>query len=495
MTNTPAKFKRTKKSNDLNFNPFDVGKLPPQAPDLEEAVLGAIMLEKKAIDEVVELLRPESFYIDAHARIFSAIMDLYNERQGIDILTVTNQLKKREELEIIGGAYYVSKLTNRVASSANIVFHARIVAQKYIARELIRISTLTIRMAFEDSTDILDTIDILEGELTAISTNISIGSEAVQVKDVWQELRDANEQRIKNKGVNGIPSCHQELDLLTAGWQKSDLIVIAARPAMGKTAFVLNMARNCAINYGKKIMFFSLEMSAVQLCTRLISSDRSIPIYKLTKTALNQDEWFEMEKGVNDLMNAPLYIDDTPSLSIFGIRAKIRRAVREQGIEMVIIDYLQLMQGDSSAGRNRDLEISSITRGLKILAKELNIPIIVLSQLNREVEKRGGDKRPQLADLRESGSIEQDADFVAFIHRPEYYGDTSYSNGESAVGIAEFIIKKYRNGSQNTVKLRYIGEYTRFEDLNEYKAAKLPIGDIVDFTQSNAEKEKDEDLF
>lgn len=477
------KFNKRKKAGDPSFNPFDVGKLPPQAPSMEEAVLGAIMLEKKAINEVADILTVDSFYVDAHARIYGACIALNKRGNPIDILTVVNELKSRAELEIVGGAYYVSTLTNRVVGSHNIEYHSRIIQQKYIQRELIRLSTETIRDCFEDSCDPLDAIDIHEKGLTQITLGISKGREAQTVADVWHELEEKNTALLKRDGVIGVPSGLTEIDKLTGGWQKSDLIVIAARPAMGKTALVLCMARNAALDFRKPTLVFSLEMSTSQLVTRLVASETKEYIKSFTRNGIEPSKFFEHQRTCSKLIDSPLYIDDTPSLTLIELRAKARRMARLHGIELIVIDYIQLMSGDGSKG-NRENEISTISRGLKALAKELNIPIIVLSQLNRQVESRGGDKRPQLSDLRESGAIEQDADIVAFLHRPEYYGITEYEGGRSTKGVAEFIIKKHRNGDIDTAEIEFINRLTRFQDFISQE--NISNVEIVDFTESKA---------
>lgn len=483
MENNKLPFKRTKKASELSFNPFDVGKLPPQAPDLEEAVLGAIMIEKRAINEVSDILTADSFYVDAHRRIYEACLSLNKTGRPIDILTVVNELKARAELEIVGGAYYVSKLTNRVVGSHNIEYHSRIVQQKYIQRELIRLSTETIRDCFEDSCDILDALDIHEKGLTIITMGISKGREAQTVADVWHEIEEKNTALLKKDGVIGVPSGLTEIDKLTGGWQKTDLIVIAARPAMGKTALVLCMARNAALDFKKPVLVFSLEMSTTQLVTRLVASETKEYIKSFTRNGIEPTRFFEHQKTCSKLIDSPLYIDDTPSLTLLELRAKARRMKRLHGIELIIIDYIQLMSGDGSKG-NRENEISTISRGLKALAKELDIPIIILSQLNRQVESRGGDKRPQLSDLRESGAIEQDADIVAFLHRPEYYGITEYEGGRSTKGVAEFIIKKHRNGDIDTAEIEFINRLTRFQDF--ITSDTLSQAELIDYTESKA---------
>jgi replicative DNA helicase len=440
------------------------------------------MLEKKAINEVADILTVDSFYVDAHARIYGACIALNKRGNPIDILTVVNELKSRAELEIVGGAYYVSTLTNRVVGSHNIEYHSRIIQQKYIQRELIRLSTETIRDCFEDSCDPLDAIDIHEKGLTQISLGISKGKEAQTVADVWHELEEKNTALLKRDGVIGVPSGLTEIDKLTGGWQKTDLIIIAARPAMGKTALALCMARNAALDFKKPTLVFSLEMSTSQLVTRLVASETREYIKNFTRSGIEPSKFFEHQNTCSRLIDSPLYIDDTPSLTLTELRAKARRMARLHKIELIVIDYIQLMSGEGAKG-NRENEISTISRGLKSLAKELNIPIIVLSQLNRQVESRAGDKRPQLSDLRESGAIEQDADIVGFLHRPEYYGINEYEGGRSTKGVAEFIIKKHRNGDIDTAEIAFINRLTRFEDLPMESNNQV---ELTDYTESKA---------
>lgn len=445
----------------------DLGKLPPQAIDVEEAVLGALMLEKNALNTVIDVLRPESFYKDAHQKIFGAIHHLFHNAQPIDILTVTQQLKKNGELDLVGGPYYISQLTNRVASAANIEFHARIILQKHIQRELIRISTEIVKDAYEETTDVLNLLDKAEKNLFAIAEgNLRKQYDSMQGL-ISKAIKEFENAASMPEGLSGVPSGFTELDRVTAGWQKSDLIIAAARPGMGKTAFVLSLARNAAVRFNKPVAFFSCEMSSLQLVNRLISSETEISSEKLRKGDLTEAEWQQLNSKIRPLENAPIYIDDTPALTVFELRAKCRRLVAERKVELIIIDYLQLMQvGDGKAG-NREQEISTISRSLKAIAKELSVPIICLSQLSRDVEKRGGTKKPQLSDLRESGAIEQDADMVLFIYRPEYY-DQETENGTP--GLAEIIVAKNRSGSLRSVNLRFIGHLTKFADF-EYDFA------------------------
>lgn len=444
---------------------LDIGKLPPQAVELEEAVLGALMLERDALTNVIDILKPQSFYKDANARIFGAIEQLFTRSEPVDILTVTQELKKTGELEIVGGAYYITSLTNRVASAANAEFHARIVAQKFIQRELIRISTDTIRDSYEESSDVFDLLDKAEKNLfTIVEGNIKKNYDKMSTL-----IRLAIEQidKIKeNQGqFSGIQSGLTALDRITSGWQNSDLVIIAARPAMGKTALVLTMARNAAVDFKHPVAVFSLEMSSLQLVTRLIASETELSSEKLKKGTLEDYEYAQLNEKIKQIAEAPLFIDDTPGLSVFELRAKARRLKEQHKIELIIIDYLQLMTAGGEGKGNREQEIATISRSLKGLAKELNIPVIALSQLSRAVETRGGDKRPVLSDLRESGAIEQDADIVMFIHRPEYYNITEDGEGNSTIGVAELIIAKHRNGPIDSAKTRYIGKFTKFTDL------------------------------
>src|ERR1700753_230043 len=459
-----------RRSRITNPTPYSgLGKLPPQAVDLEEAVLGALMLEKDALSSVIDILNPEVFYKDNHQKIFQAIKQLFEKSQPVDILTVTAQLRQLGELEMIGGAYYITELTNRVASAANIVFHSRIIIQKFIQRELIRISTETVQLAYEDTTDVLDLLDRAEKNLFEIAQN-NLRRDSRKMDDLMHEaLKEIEALKDKKDGLTGIASGFTDLDRITSGWQKSDLVIIAARPAMGKTAFVLTCARNAAVDFSKPVVVFSLEMSSVQLVNRLISGETEIEQEKIRKGTLEEWEWQQIHSKIGRLEQAPLIIDDTPALNIFEVRAKCRRLKSQHDIQLIIIDYLQLMQGkagDGKGGGNREQEIGSISRALKSVAKELNVPVIALSQLSRAVETRpGGSKRPMLSDLRESGSIEQDADMVLFLYRPEYYGLEVDEDNMPTQGVGEVIIAKHRNGETGRVRLKFVGKYVKFTDL------------------------------
>lgn len=447
------------------------GKLPPQAVDLEEAVLGAMMIDKKGVDAVIDILQPDAFYKEAHQHIYEAINQLFNDSQPIDLLTVSAQLKKNGKMDLAGGDLYLIQLTQKISSSAHIEFHSRIILQKFIQRSLIRISNEIIEESYDETTDVFDLLDKAESRLYEVTQgNIKRSSETAQSLVIQAKQRI---QEIAGKeGLSGIPTGFEKLDEVTSGWQPSDLIIIAARPGMGKTAFVLSMARNMAIDYGAPVAVFSLEMSSVQLITRLISSETGLSSEKLRTGKLEQHEWNQLSVKVKDLEKAPLYIDDTPSLSIFDLRAKSRRLASQYGIKLIIIDYLQLMTagGSGKGGGNREQEISTISRNLKALAKELNVPVIALSQLSRAVETRGASKRPLLSDLRESGAIEQDADIVSFIYRPEYYKIEEWDDEHQSPtqGQAEFIIAKHRNGSLENVRLKFIGHLGKFDNLEDF---------------------------
>ncbi|HZI01745.1 MAG TPA: replicative DNA helicase [Flavisolibacter sp.] len=444
------------------------GKVPPQSKDLEEAVLGAIMLEKGAFDTVVEILKPECFYVDAHQRIFKAMKNLANKSQPIDILTVVEELKMQEELDVIGGPYYVTKLTNSVVSAANIEAHSRIILQKFIQRELIRISGEIISDAYEDSTDVFDLLDQAESKMYEVtSKHLKNNYESIDAALV-KAIQRIEDLRNRDEDITGVASGFPSIDKVTYGWQPTDLIILAARPAVGKTAFALNLARNAALNPRRQtpVAVFSLEMGAAQLVQRILSAESEILMEKISRGKLEEHEMKQLyAKGIQKLAQAPIFIDDTAALNIFELRAKCRRLKNLNNIGLIIIDYLQLMSGTGGGNTNREQEISTISRSLKGLAKELQVPIIALSQLSREVEKRkDGNKMPQLSDLRESGAIEQDADMVCFIYRPEYYDVTQNEMGESNRGETHIRIAKHRNGSLETIKLRARLEIQRFYD-------------------------------
>lgn len=458
---------KTKKENSINNLDIVLGKVPPQAIELEEAVLGGIMLEKDAIIEVIDILKPESFYKEEHQKIYKAIVDLFAANKAIDLLTVTEELKRQKLLEEVGGRAYLSYLTSKVVTAAHIDYHARIVQQKFIQRELIRVSSEILSKAYDESIDVNDLLDFSESELfNVVQGNIKKETARINtlIKEAITEIEEASK---KEDNLSGIPSGFTKLDRLTGGWQKSDLIIVAARPSMGKTAFILTMARNMAVEHNKSVAIFSLEMSALQLVNRLIVAETELPSDKIRNGKLAPYEWDQLDYKLKRLIDAPIFIDDTPAISIFELRAKCRRLKRQHNIDVVIIDYLQLMTGAPEAKGNREQEVSTISRALKVIAKELDIPVIAISQLNRSVEVRSGTKRPQLSDLRESGAIEQDADMVIFIHRPEKYGFLEDENGRSLKGVAEIILAKHRNGPIGDIYLRFVEEYAKFVDYED----------------------------
>lgn len=454
-----------------------LGKLPPQALDLEEAVLGALMLEKNALNSVVEFLKPEHFYADAHKEIYQAIIDLFKASEPVDMRTVVNQLRKNAKLDLIGGAYIIAELTAKVSSAANIEYHARVIIEMAIKRNLIQIASQIHHDAYEDTTDVFELLDKTEQSVFEISdSNLrknydnmrNLMARAIQELQILKDHKD---------GLTGVPSGFTSLDRITSGWQKSDLVIIAARPGMGKTAFVVSALRNAAVDFKIPVAIFSLEMASVQLVNRMISAEAELEGEKIKKGNLADHEWTQLVHKTSRLSSAPIFIDDTPALSILELRAKCRRLKAEHNVQLIVIDYLQLMRGEQ--GGNREQEIASISRALKGIAKELNVPVLALSQLSRGVETRGGDKRPQLSDLRESGSIEQDADIVMFLYRPEYYKITVDEEGMPTQGMGEVIVAKHRNGSTGTAKLKFIGKFTKFADFDAPASHENPFSGMI----------------
>ena len=429
---------------------------------LNEAPCGALMLEREAFIGVADVLNEDCFYKEEHRQIFKVIQDLSMNDKPVDLLIVTQELKNRGLLEQIGGPYYITQLTSKVASAAHIEFHARIIAQKYIQRELIRACSEIQSNAFDDTKDVDELINQAESAIFKISEG-NIKKETLPIKPILKDavmlIQEANK---RSDGLSGVPSGFTKVDRLTAGWQKTDLVIIAARPAMGKTAFVLSMTRNMAVDYKVPVAVFSLEMSSIQLVNRLIASESELGSEKIKKGSLVGDDWDRLNAAIQRLDDAPIFVDDTPALSIFEFRAKCRRLKMQHDIGMVLVDYLQLMTAGVDTRGSREQEVSMISRSLKAIAKELNIPIIALSQLNRSVESREG-RRPQLSDLRESGAIEQDADMVIFIHRPEYYNINTDEEGNSLKGVAEIIIAKHRNGPTGDVRLAFRKELAQFK--------------------------------
>jgi replicative DNA helicase len=449
------------------------GKIPPQAIDLEEAVLGAMLIDEKGVNEVIDILSPEVFYKKSHQVIYESIQRLFKESEPIDLLTVSSDLKKNKNFELAGGDFYLINLSQKVSSSAHIEFHSRIIQQKYIQRKLISISNEIIQKSYNESTDVIDLLDEAESKLYDVAQNNIKGSSETAQNLVIQAKKRI-EEISKKEGLSGVSTGFEKLDRLTSGWQPSDLIIIAARPGMGKTALALSMARNISVQKKIPVAFFSLEMSSVQLITRLISSETGLSSDKLRTGKLADHEWQQLNVKVSDLESAPLYIDDSAALTIFELRAKARRLASSYGIKLIVIDYLQLMNiGSGNKTGNREQEISTISRNLKALAKELDIPVIALSQLSRAVETRGGTKRPILSDLRESGAIEQDADIVSFLYRPEYYGITEWDDDMKtpSEGQGEFIVAKHRNGALDSIKLKFIANLGKFEDIDSFDSS------------------------
>lgn len=447
------------------------GRIPPHDKDIEEAVLGALMLEKDAYPTVCDIIKPETFYEPVNQKIYEAIQTLGASQSPIDMLTVTEQLRSNGTINEVGGPVFIAELTSRVASAANIEWHARILAQQYLSRELIAFASDINAKAFDESNDVDDVLQEAEGRLFELSQR-NVKKEVVQIDPIIaQAIETIQAAANRESGLSGLASGFTKLDRVTSGWQNSDLIIIAARPAMGKTAFVLSMAKNMAVNYNTHVAVFSLEMSRLQLVNRLIQNVCEIEGEKIKSGKLSEMEWDQLMTRIKNLYSAPIFIDDSPGLSILELRTKARRLVREKGVQFIIIDYLQLMNASGMKFGSREQEVSMISRSLKQLAKELNIPIVALSQLNRSVESRSEDKRPQLSDLRESGAIEQDADIVCFIHRPEYYLHGAQRDEKPELrGKAEFIIAKHRSGSVEDVDMRFRAKFARFENWDEGEA-------------------------
>ena len=478
------------------------GKIPPQAIDLEEAVLGAMLIDEKGVNEVIDILSPEVFYKKSHQLIFESIQRLFRESEPIDLLTVSADLKKNKNFEIVGGDFYLIGLSQKVSSSAHIEYHSRIIQQKFIQRKLITVSNEIISKSYNESTDVIDLLDEAESKLYDIAQNNIKGSSETAQNLVIQAKNRIEEIGNREGSLSGISTGFEKLDRLTSGWQPSDLIIIAARPGMGKTALALSMARNISVQKKIPVAFFSLEMSSVQLITRLISAETGLSSDKLRTGKLAQHEWQQLNVKVTDLESAPLYIDDSAALTIFELRAKARRLASAHDIKLIVIDYLQLMNlGSSNKAGNREQEISTISRNLKALAKELNIPVIALSQLSRAVETRGGTKRPILSDLRESGAIEQDADIVSFLYRPEYYGINEWDDDMKtpSEGQGEFIVAKHRNGALDSIKLKFVANLGKFEDIDSFDSpfefqSKLNTDNKLSDFSEPSNKDDDEDV-
>ena len=470
-TNTPKRRAPRRQAADTTPKLSDYGHVQPQALEFEEAVLGALMIDSDAIGRLGGMLKPESFYDKRNQLLFEAIQQMDLNDRPVDILTVTEFLRSKGTLEEVGGPVYVAQLTSKVVSSVNIEYHANIIAQKKLARDLIRFTSKTQTQAFDETQDIDELMQQAESELFEISGS-KMKKDYTQINPVIRQAYDQIITASKNtSGISGLSTGYHRLDKVLSGWQPTDLIILAARPAMGKTAFALSLIRNMAVDQGIPVGMFSLEMGNVQLVQRLICNVCQIAGDKIRSGQLERYEWGQLDSKITALEGAPLYIDDTPQLSVFELRSKARRMVREYGVKMIFIDYLQLMTANTGKG-NRQEEISTISRSLKGLAKELNIPIMALSQLNRNLEGREGveGKRPQLSDLRESGAIEQDADIVMFVNRPEYFH--IYKDGDfDWRGKAEIIIAKHRNGGLDNIPLIFRKEYARFMNLDDESLA------------------------
>lgn len=444
----------------------DYGKIPPQATELEEMVLGAVMLEKHAINVVASILTKEALYKTQHQHIYSAMLSLHRKGNPIDILTVIEQLKKDGKIGEAGGMIYLTEITNRVASAANVEQHSYILLQKHIQREMIRIGGQITQEAYEDITDVFELMDGKISELLKIRVNLGVKKSKTLYDAAKEFTKELLETVNSGKDFNGIPYGITALDRFTGGFQNTDLVIMAARPSMGKSTLALQITINAA-SLGYAVGFFSLEMGSKQLAAKVIGNKAQIDLHKLrTPQKLQEYELSQIGNKVAEL-DIPVHIDDTAGLSIIQFRAKATQMKLEHDIKMIVVDYLQLMAGSGKKGMSREQEISEISRGLKLVAKELEIPVIALSQLSRAVETRGGDKRPQLSDLRESGAIEQDADVVMFLYRPEYYGINEYEDGNSTAGLAEIIYAKHRNGSLGTVKTLFNGKFSMFTDMDE----------------------------
>ena len=456
------------------------GHLQPQALDIEKVVLGALMIDSDAFTVVSEMIRPETFYDPRHQKIYGAIQALNLHEKPVDIMTVAEELKRSGELEEVGGPAYIVELSSHVASSAHIEYHGRILAQKFLARQLIQFASMIETEAFDETIDVDELMQRAEGSLFELSQK-NMAQEYTQIDPIVKQAHELLLKAAHNQesgGLTGISTGFTQLDKITAGWQPSDLVIIAGRPAMGKTSFALSLAKNIAIDSRVPVAFFSLEMNNVQLVNRLLSNVCSISDSKILSGQLDPADWERFDNNIRKMEGAPIYVDDTPGLSVFELRTKARRLVREHGIKVLMVDYLQLMNANGMRFSSRQEEVSTISRSLKGLAKELNIPVLALSQLNRTVEQRDGieGKRPQLSDLRESGAIEQDADLVLFVHRPEYYRIFQDEKGNDLHGKAQIIIAKHRKGATDDVLLSFRGEYTRFANPDEdsFMPAGLP---------------------
>lgn len=456
---------RRNDSVDLEMLGLEVGNKPPQALDVEEAVIGSMLIEPNCVDEAMEELTPSCFYDEKHRMIFTAISALVNEHSSVDVLTVTQKLKSQGNLEIIGGPVALARLSQKVGAAAHVEYYIKILKQKCIQRELITASYDILRKAYDETVNVDDLIDISQTKIFAAIQN-NVRRDVQEIGSVYNQAINDIERLQETTGISGVPSGYRSIDDITFGWQPSDLIILAARPSVGKTAFVLNIARNAAVQYNMPVAFFSLEMPSIQLVKRLMVTESGLSADKIKGGQKLADyEWKQLEEKCKNLAKSPLYIDDTPSLPVMEFRSKVKRLVKQKGVRLVIVDYLQLMQGPSELRGMREQEVAAISRTLKATAKEMNVPIIALSQLSRNaVQRTGGNNRPQLSDLRESGSIEQDADMVIFIHRLDYQG---LSENVEDKGKTQIIIAKHRNGEIADIDMMFKASEVKFVEMQE----------------------------
>lgn len=452
------------------------GRVPPQAVEIEAQVIGAMLLEREAIARVIEVLDEDAFHADYHRKIYQAILAMFDRSEPVDTITLAEELRRRGHLELVGGEAYLVELTMKVTSAANVEYHAKIVLEKSLMRNLITATSGVTVRAYHPTEDAFDLLDEAEQAIFQISEKRLRKSFVSMHKAVHDTIEMLESIHGKHSGVTGVPTGFRDMDTLTGGWQNSDLIIIAGRPSSGKTAFALSLARNAAMHSDKPtgVGIFSLEMSTQQLVMRLLCAEAKVDAHAVRTGRLPEDDWKRLSIAAGRLTNSNIYIDDTASLGILELRAKARRLKAERNIGLLVVDYLQLMQGPKAA-ESREKEISAISRSLKALAKELNIPVLALSQLSRAVESRN-DKRPILSDLRESGAIEQDADVVAFVHRPEMYTDPNSDGFREVAGQADIIVGKQRNGPIDDVKLAFVHKYARFENLAPMSFDMLPAG-------------------
>ena len=474
---------RGKNAPDLENLGLEVGNKPPQALDVEESVLGAMMLEPSGVDQALEGLGPECFYDPRHRNVFEAMLELVKNHVPVDIVTVTSKLREKGNLEIVGGSSVLAGFTEKVGSAANLEYYIRILRQKAIQRDLITASYQILKDSFDDSIVVDELIDKSESRIYDATRSIA-RREVQDIGSILKYVVDDIEEKQKSTGLGGVPSGYPSIDRVTNGWQPSDLVIIAARPSVGKTAFALNIARNAAVDHHLPVAVFSLEMSCAQLAKRLVVSETGLSGDKIKGSLKLEDyEWEQLEYRIRDLSRAPLYIDDTPSLPVMEFRTKAKNLVKNKGVRLIVVDYLQLMQApDQGKGGLREQEVAYISRTLKATAKELNIPILALSQLSRNsVQRQGSGGKPILSDLRESGSIEQDADMVIFIHRPDYLG---LSDNPEDKEKTQIIIAKHRNGETKDIDMVFRSEQVRFmepDDTLVGRASSIPSAMNPDF--------------